>query len=71
VIEQTHASEVMEGLPAPTNLEDLRHRLRLIRIYIARLNAPALNDLDSLLSVAESEVERALSDARRDRGSAG
>jgi len=61
----------MEGLPAPTNLEDLRHRLRLIRIYIARLNAPALNDLDSLLSVAESEVERALSDARRDRGSAG
>ena len=60
----------MEGLPAPKKLEDLRHRLRLIRIYIARLDAPALNDLDSLLSVAEAEVERALSDARRKQAGA-
>ena len=60
----------MEGLPAPKKLEDLRHRLRLIRIYIARLDAPALNDLDSLLSVAEAEVERALSDAGRKQAGA-
>jgi hypothetical protein len=61
----------MSELPAPMKLEDLRHRLRLIRISIARLKAPALDDLDSLLSVAESEVERALSDARRERCSGG
>ena len=55
----------MESVPHPAKLEELRHRLRLVRIYIARLEAPALNDVDSLLSVAESEVERALTDARR------
>lgn len=61
----------MDGLPAPRKLEDLRHRLRLVRMYIARLDAPALNDLDSLLSVAEAEVERTLSDARRQQSGAG
>jgi hypothetical protein len=56
---------VMDSLPVPPKLEELRHRLRLIRIYVSRLHSPALDDLDSLLSVAESEVERALSEARR------
>jgi hypothetical protein len=59
---------IMEHLPHPAKLEELRHRLRLIRIYIARLEAPALDDVDSLLSVAESEVERTLMDARRQDG---
>jgi hypothetical protein len=58
----------MEHMPHPAKLEELRHRLRLIRIYIARLEAPVLDDLDSLLSVAESEVERALIDSRRQDG---
>jgi len=61
----------MDSLPIPNKLEELRHRLRLIRIYVSRLHSPALDDLDSLLSVAESEVERALSEARRQRASRG
>lgn len=36
-----------------------------MRIFIAGLDCAALNDLDSLLSVAESEVERTLTDSRR------
>jgi hypothetical protein len=57
----------MNALPAPASLEDLRQRLRLMRIYIAQLDAPVLSDLDSLLSVAEAEVERALSYASREQ----
>lgn len=54
-----------ESLLHLSKLQDLRHKLRLMRIQIARLKNPALNDLDSLLSVAEAEVERAVTDSRR------
>ena len=46
------------------DLEELRERLRLIRVYIAQLKNPALNDLDALLSVAEAELERAIGDGK-------
>jgi len=55
----------MEPLPPPSKLDELRRRLRRMRIFIAGMDCPALNDLDSLLSVAESEVERALTDSLR------
>jgi hypothetical protein len=55
----------MEPLPHPSKLDELRRRLRRMRIFIAGLDCAALNDLDSLLSVAESEVERTLTDSRR------
>jgi hypothetical protein len=41
-------------------LRDLQERLRLLRLYVAALDNPELNDLDALLSVAEGEVERAM-----------
>ena len=44
----------------PDGLDELRHRLRLLRAYIAQLKNPALNDVDALLSVAEAELERAM-----------
>jgi hypothetical protein len=45
-------------------LEELRRRLTSIRVYVAQLKNPALNDLDALLSVAEAEVERAIGDRK-------
>ena len=46
------------------HLAELRRRLRSMRIYIADLKNPALNDLDALLSVAEAEVDRAIGDSK-------
>jgi hypothetical protein len=51
----------MPPLPQSYEMDELRNRLRLMRIYMARLNNPALNDLDALLSVAEAELQRAIS----------
>ena len=42
------------------DLDELRHRLQLLRAYIATLKKPELNDLDALLSVAEAELKRLL-----------
>ena len=47
-------------VPRLDDLEELRRRLRLIRLYIAQMKNPALNDVDALLSVAEAEVGRAM-----------
>ena len=55
----------MTDLPSVDELEQLRDRLRLMRAYIARLESAPLNDLDALLSVAEAEVERAISASGR------
>jgi hypothetical protein len=44
--------------PNPTELLELRHRLRLLRIYLASLNSIELIDVDSLLHVAEAELDR-------------
>lgn len=55
----------MTDLPSVDELEQLRDRLRLMRVYIARLESAPLNDLDALLSVAEAEVERAISASGR------
>ena len=45
-------------LPNPDELLELRHRLRLLRIYVASLKSPELTDIDSLMHVAEAELDR-------------
>jgi len=42
------------------DLDDIRHRLQLLRASIAKLKKPELDDLDALLSVAEAELQRLL-----------
>ena len=54
--------------PPPSKLKDLRKRLRAIRKDIAGLNSKSLTDADSLLSVAESEVDRAISTIEQEEG---
>jgi len=44
--------------PQTNELDDLRHRLRLLRASIAKLKKPELADVEALLSVAEAELER-------------
>jgi hypothetical protein len=44
-----------------TKLEELRTHLRSMRRLIARMNNGILRDTDSLLSVAEAELDRAIS----------
>ena len=50
----------MQTEPQRDELEEMRQRIRLLRAQIAGLNNPELTDLDSLLSVAEAEIERAM-----------
>jgi hypothetical protein len=45
-------------LPNPEDLKELRHRLRLLRAYIASLKSLELIDIDSLMHVAEAELDR-------------
>jgi hypothetical protein len=45
-------------LPTPDELLELKHRLRRMRAYIASLNSLELTDIDSLIHVAEAELER-------------
>ena len=58
----------MTDLPSVEKLEELRDRLKLMRIDIAHLNSAQLSDLDALLSVAEAEVERAITASQRGPG---
>jgi hypothetical protein len=51
----------------PAKLEELRTGLRSMRRLIARMNNRALRDTDSLLSVAEAELERAAAKGDADR----
>ena len=55
----------MQPLPHSDELDHLRQILRLLRAYIARLNNPALQDIDALLSVAEAELARAINPDRK------
>ena len=48
----------MQPQERANELKEVRAALRLLRIKIAAINDPALLDVDSLLSVAEAEVER-------------
>ena len=57
----------MEPLPQPDELDELRNRLRLTRLFIARLNNSAMNDVDALLSVAEVELERMMAAGHKSR----
>ncbi|MDW6023158.1 hypothetical protein SAZ10_15470 [Mesorhizobium sp. BAC0120] len=50
----------MQTEPLRDELEEMRQRIRLLRAEIADLSIPELTDLDSLLSVAEAEIERAM-----------
>jgi hypothetical protein len=50
----------MQTEPQRDELELMRQRIRLLRAQIAGLNNLELTDLDSLLSVAEAEIERAM-----------
>lgn len=45
-------------MPPPNELQELRKRLRLLRIFVADLNRIELVDIDSLLAVAEAELNR-------------
>lgn len=58
----------MADLPSVEKLEELRDRLKLMRIEIAHLNSAQLSDLYALLSVAEAEVERAITASQRGAG---
>ena len=51
----------MQPQERANELKEVRAALRLLRIKIAAINDPALLDVDSLLSVAEAEVERVAS----------
>lgn len=55
----------MTDLPSIEKLEELRDRLKIMRVYIAHINSAQLSDLDALLSVAEAEVERAITASQR------
>ena len=50
----------MQAGPQRNEMEELRQRIRILRAEIAELNNSALTDLDSLLSVAEAEIDRAM-----------
>jgi hypothetical protein len=50
----------MQTEPLRDELEAMRQRIRLLRAEIAGLSIPELTDLDSLLSVAEAEIDRAM-----------
>jgi len=45
-------------LPNPDELLELRRRLRFVRIYLASLKSIELTDVDSLVHVAEAELDR-------------
>jgi hypothetical protein len=45
-------------MPELTPIVEIRARLRALRLLIIGLNERRLQDLDTLLSVAESEAER-------------
>jgi hypothetical protein len=42
------------------NLRELQQRIRGLRRFIARLGSAHLREVDTLLSVAEGEIERTL-----------
>jgi len=44
--------------PNSDEMLELRRRLGLLRIYVASLSSPELTDIDSLLHVAEAELDR-------------
>ena len=50
----------------PAKLEELRKGLRSMRRLIGRMDNRALGDTDSLLSVAEAELDRAISISEAD-----
>ena len=49
------------------NHDELRRRLRLLRAYIARLQDPELREVDTLLSVAEGELDRTVTEKSGER----
>ena len=51
-----------------SRLSEVWRRLRELRKYIADTDSPKLSDVDTLLSVAEGEVERNMGPNGQERG---
>jgi hypothetical protein len=58
--------KMQDKTPSPAEVAEIRSALRRLRKRIAQLQAPKLSDVDSLLDVAEAELDR-MAEADADR----